>query len=259
MDGFDDPVWQALGEELEHWRTRGDTVTFWWRDDDAVEPTSELERLLELRSRFDIPLALAVIPATATTELNTRLMRERAVHVLQHGFAHRNHAPPSAKKSEFPDGRNAEAVQSDIAQGFDRVSELFPDLFLPVFVPPWNRISRDARDYLGQTKIEGLSTFTSRLSGLSGRLRIANCHMDPIYWRGEKRFVGDQEAVGTVIRHLEARSTGRVDALEPTGLLTHHLVSDERTWRFLEQFFRFTRMHAGVRWLSPRDVFSLEQ
>ena len=40
--------WSDLEAELEAWRCRGRRATFWWRDDDAVEATPALERLLGL-------------------------------------------------------------------------------------------------------------------------------------------------------------------------------------------------------------------
>src|SRR6185503_10933091 len=83
--------WDALDAELERWRAAGRVATFWWRDDDAVTDTPALRRLLELRASLDVPLALAVIPANADAALAALVPPE--VAVLQHGFAHRNHAP----------------------------------------------------------------------------------------------------------------------------------------------------------------------
>ena len=41
-------IWEPLAEELERWRLAGRRADFWLRDDDAVEPTAELDRLLGL-------------------------------------------------------------------------------------------------------------------------------------------------------------------------------------------------------------------
>ena len=53
----------------------GRTIAFWWRDDDAETVTPQLERLLELAERHDLPLGLAVVPKGATEALAARLAR----------------------------------------------------------------------------------------------------------------------------------------------------------------------------------------
>ncbi|RUW55421.1 polysaccharide deacetylase, partial [Mesorhizobium sp. M1A.F.Ca.ET.072.01.1.1] len=43
-----DQIWQPLVEELACWRRADRKAEFWLRDDDAVDPTAALDRLLEL-------------------------------------------------------------------------------------------------------------------------------------------------------------------------------------------------------------------
>ncbi|MHA1570570.1 MAG: hypothetical protein ACTSWM_02015, partial [Alphaproteobacteria bacterium] len=97
--------WQDLRVELDHWAALGRTVTLWWRDDDAAVPTPELTRLLALQARHNVPLALAVIPHDATDELARQLDRQATLThppaVLQHGYAHQNHAPADEKSMEL--------------------------------------------------------------------------------------------------------------------------------------------------------------
>jgi hypothetical protein len=61
MDDFD----RVITEELDRWQQAGKVARCWLRDDDAVEPSMPLERLLEVTGAFSVPLTLAVIPATA--------------------------------------------------------------------------------------------------------------------------------------------------------------------------------------------------
>jgi hypothetical protein len=37
--------WATLQRELDRWAESGKTATFWWRDDDAVEETPQLQTL----------------------------------------------------------------------------------------------------------------------------------------------------------------------------------------------------------------------
>ena len=64
--------WIELASEIGRWRDAGRPVEFWLRDDDAVRPTRPLERLLRLAETFDVPPALAVIPAQAESALFDR-------------------------------------------------------------------------------------------------------------------------------------------------------------------------------------------
>jgi len=58
-----DSGWGALEAELDIWQSAGRSASFWWRDDDAIAATPELDRLLALAQ--DAPIGLAVIPAQA--------------------------------------------------------------------------------------------------------------------------------------------------------------------------------------------------
>ena len=55
-----------FAESLDQAAARGVQIPFWWRDDDAIEATPALEKLLELARKYDLPLALAVVPKQAT-------------------------------------------------------------------------------------------------------------------------------------------------------------------------------------------------
>ncbi len=94
-----------LMERLDAAAVGGHRVTFWWRDDDAVEPTPALSRLVGLADHFDVPLGLAVIPKFATGELPSAITGVPRLRVLQHGWAHVNHQPAPRKKAELGDAR----------------------------------------------------------------------------------------------------------------------------------------------------------
>ena len=57
--------WADLKAEFEAGAEAGWQSWLWWRDDDAIEPTAPLKRLLELQRQSARPLALAVIPGLA--------------------------------------------------------------------------------------------------------------------------------------------------------------------------------------------------
>lgn len=246
--------WAALQAELDRWRAEGRAATLWWRDDDAEQPSPELERLLTLARRWEVPLALAVVPARAGPELARRIGENGGVHVLQHGYAHCNHAPTGARACEFGADRPRAKVRAELAEGCARLQALIGMDALPVLVPPWNRIAVELLEELPPLGLAGLSTFRARASAEPVRgLRQTNCHVDLIDWRTQ-RFVGEAKALGEFVAHLAARRASTVDATEPTGILTHHLVFDEGCWGFIEEFLRRTRSHPAVRWLNVAEV-----
>ena len=245
--------WEDLLAELDAWRTSGRCATFWWRDDDAEDATPELERMLALSEQTRTPLALAVIPRQATSTLKRRLARCRLAAVLQHGYAHRNHAPPGEKKSEFGPHRDRRTMVRDLGRGWQRISAFTGAL--PAFVPPWNRMDPGLVAALPDVGLAAVSMDGWRpAKEPAPGVTCANVHADIVDWRRDRRFVGERTALGMVVGHLRRRRSGRADPEEPTGILTHHRVHDEGCWAFLKAFLERTRAHPGARWLTAVEV-----
>lgn len=262
MRGDANTAWAELERELDAWDAAGRTATLWWRDDDAIEPGPALDRLLDIAARHGAPIALAVIPADAGPALAQRLAHgDAAVAVLQHGFAHRNHAPPGKKKSELGADRPVDEVLRELSVGQAKLATLFdgtPVSTLPVLVPPWNRIDPALVARLAAIGFTGLSTYNARPARCAapGLLQV-NTHVDIVDWRGGRGFVGTDAAIGLMIGHLEARRLGGAEADEPTGLITHHLVHDAACWRFCEQLAARIAGHRAARWLDAATIFNL--
>ena len=247
--------WRGLETELGHWARAGRDVTLWWRDDDAVMATPELERLLgiaRLAVGTPVPLCLAVIPRLADRSLAKLAASQPQVSILQHGFAHTNHAPDRKKKAELGAHRPAAMILGELVEGWDLLRALFPARLLPVLVPPWNRIAPAVLSGLSTTGLTYVSTYGPRARG---DRRSLNTHADIIDWHRGRGFAGTDAALALIAGHLAARREGRADPDEPTGLLTHHLVHDEACWNFLtELVYRLSRQ-AGVRWLAGTAIF----
>ena len=250
-------AWAALDCELEHWGKAGRGITLWWRDDDAVDATPALNRLLDTAGSYGLSVGLAVIPDRVTLRLAHRLEGE-LVSVLQHGVAHVNRAPPGRRRSEFPDGCDLDRAGSEILGARCRL-DAFGSLWESIFVPPWNRIDSALiarltwRDFLAVSAF-GPAPWT-RVGG-----RLVNTHVDVVDWRGQRGFVGHERALGALVDHLayRRRCAARLGAREPwdevTGLLTHHLVHDEPTWSFLDELVRNLDRSGLVRWLEASEL-----
>ncbi len=245
---------------LDRFAAAGRTATLWWRDDDAAAPSAALDRLLDLAARHGVPLALAVVPALADDRLAQRLgAGDAAVGVLQHGYAHQNHATAPDKKIELGPQRPAQMVIGELATGWLRLESLFAARALPVLVPPWNRLAPFLVPVLPELGYRGLSQFgpRKRVMPVQGLLQV-NCHVDPIDWHGTRGFAGRRQAVASFVAHLALRLDDAQGAAagEPTGLMTHHAAHDPAMWEFLDEVLMVTSNHPAARWLAPQDVFA---
>lgn len=274
--------WPELDQELEEWRRSGRSATFWWRDDDAVTWTPALDRLLEMQKRHSVPLALAVIPATADESLAKTLRAHDDITVLQHGYSHANHALRGDAECELVSHHPAAEVIKQLQEGWRRLAGLFPDQAIPVLAPPWNRIAPELIPLLPAAGYCGLSTFGARPAPCAApALAQSNVHVEPIDWqakagflgwgrvadwlwrrergvrfRGRKGFAGPAGALRQILEHLTARRQGLADIDEPTGFMTHHTAHDDDMWAFVDSFLSRTGAAPNVRWLGAAEVFA---
>ena len=250
--------WQWLGKELDRWAEAGMQARFWWRDDDASAPGAELDRLLALSAESGVPLALAVIPHRLHAELPASLSARLPprLRVLQHGYAHCNHAAPGQPKLELGGERAPAQIISDLKRGNELLRDSFGERFLPVLVPPWNRIDADLLPRLGEAGLGGISTMKARvLAWPAPGLFQVNAHLDPVHWRHRHGFIGIYPAIAILLQHLIAKRQGYRDAAEPTGVLTHHLEQNAAVWRFCAELFEFIGAHPAAGWCDPGSLW----
>lgn len=226
--------WAKLREELAELRSAEMRLPIWWRDDDAIQPTTELDRLTIMSQRTGVPVHLAVIPKFAGPPLADQVKGVSNLIPVVHGWAHQNHAPAGSKKAEFGAGR-AGAAQ-DAANGLTSLRTLFGAQLAPMFVPPWNRIDPTIYSELVKAGYKILSTFTPRTTAkpVPGLTQI-NTHIDPIDWRGTRGLIDSTALINQIVKLLRDRRIGDADNAEPLGLLTHHLVHTTDVWDFTEQ------------------------
>jgi hypothetical protein len=248
--------WQALDRELDAWQASGRRATLWWRDDDACSDSPALQRLLAIAHHNDVPVAVAAIPATADAALVDAIAPIDEATIVQHGFAHANHAPHGERAAELGNHRDVGACVDELARGHAALQRGFGSRFAAVLVPPWNRISAGLLPALAPVGLCGLSCFGPRgtAAPTAGLIQV-NTHVDLIAWKRGRAFIGVDSAIERLVAHLSARRTGSVDAAEATGVLTHHLVFTPAAWDFVDALFARTRRHGAVTWLDVRALF----
>lgn len=249
-----DPIWSPLLAELDHWSAEGGRIRLWLRDDDAVAPSPQLDALVRLSERFDIPVLLAVIPFLAEPALAERLRSAPLLLPSQHGTWHRNHAPAGEKKSEFGRHRPADTILAEIEEARQRLAGLFGANLLPVFVPPWNRIDPGLAAKLPELGFRGLSCFRNFALGPGAGPALVNTDIDIMDWHGG-RVGRPAPALAAEIRILlEQRRLSRSRDLA-LGLLLHHRDHDAAAWTFLDGLLGAIARHPAVALADPRALF----
>jgi len=220
---------RELETELHNWQAAGRQPQLWWRDDDAVSVTPELDRLTQLAGGAGVDVLLAVIPAHVQDTLANYAGGHGNLKPCVHGWSHTNHAPAGDKKCELGAHRDLDVVLHEIAAGRQRLTELFGSRFVPVLVPPWNRMRSDLAPRLGEAGIMAFSTFAHTRSHPEIQ---ANTHVDVMDWKAPGGPAG--KAPDQVLGELAAAlGISRANGFYPVGILTHHLVHDEVAWSSL--------------------------
>jgi peptidoglycan/xylan/chitin deacetylase (PgdA/CDA1 family) len=236
--------WTALNDELSIWVDTGRIAPFWIRDDDAVEPSPALERLISLTANGGIPATLAVIPEHTGDALATRLAATTSLSVAVHGWSHRNYAGKGEKKQELGLHRPQQDVLSELAAGLDKLRALYPDRAVTMLVPPWNRISGELVAELSTIGFSSLSVFGREKDA---PIRLINTHVDLMDWHGTRGGRDDAPLLAEIVARLQTLREGKGEM----GFLTHHLVHDEKAWTFLARLIETVEKHPGAAWVDP--------
>ncbi|MGI9481233.1 MAG: polysaccharide deacetylase family protein, partial [Hyphomicrobiales bacterium] len=149
--------WDDLERELDRWEEAGATASVWWRDDDAGKPHPNLNRLLDTAEKSGAPIHMATIPAELTDEVAALFKSKSHVHVLQHGYAHVDHAPKGQGSWELGLHRPIDETLAEQRKGLEILADAFPEQFTPVQTPPWTRIAPEVTERLADIGFCGLS------------------------------------------------------------------------------------------------------
>lgn len=229
--------WTAFDAALEQYEG-----AFWWRDDDAIAETDALHDLMALADSVDAPLTLAVIPAHLEESL-PKAIAGRNVTVAVHGWSHTNHAPQGEKKAEFRAHRPTEVLLDEAARGKQKLDHAFGNQSLPLFIPPWNRMSETLA--LSEVEFRAISVFGQRNIVMEGELIRFDSHIDPIDWRGTRSAVDLQIIINELTVLMSSKS--------PIGIMTHHLVHDPAIWELMTILVSHLKQ-AGATWVSAVDL-----
>ncbi|HEY8016156.1 MAG TPA: hypothetical protein VIE35_10005, partial [Dongiaceae bacterium] len=185
------------------------------------------------------------------------------VWLLQHGFAHIDHAKGLVDKGgskgawELGLHRPIDVVLGELEAGREIMQAAFGAQFLPVVAAPWNHIDPALMPGLRERGYRGVSSYGERplFPPLPGFVE-ANIHFDVSNWKHGARFRGEGAALEMIVGHLRRRRSGEAERDEPTGIVTHHAALDEASWKFMAELLDFVARHPAAVWLSPQEIFT---
>ena len=139
------PGWEDTLDEASARVSLEELPPIFFRADAIGVASRAFDLLCRIFRRHEVPLAMAVIPAWVSETRQTRLFRsapvdERLWNWHQQGWRHTNWQK-EGYRSEFGPARSPEQQHEDILSGRAKMERNFGPHFLPVFSPPWNRLS----------------------------------------------------------------------------------------------------------------------
>ena len=228
----------------------GSAVALWWRDDDAGRYSAQLEGLIDLAASTRRPLGLAIVPEWLDATTVSRVLATPELLVLQHGWGHANHALSGDKFIELGGAIDTQACRDELERGRLVLEAAFNNRFLPVLVPPWNRIDDRIMASLPDLGFSAVSTFADDRRGLDYHLIHANTHIDLIDWRHGRRM----KPLDALVE--EATALLARPSIRTIGILSHHLDMNDVDLSRLEQLLEHLDGLPTCRWTSPVDLFS---
>ena len=224
------------------------TIDIWWRDDDAGRDSERLDALLALARRAGRPLSLAVVPAWLEPEVVAKI-RASDVFVLQHGWAHADHAADGSRQIELGGTLGGTACRDQLTRGKAILEQAFGARFLPVLVPPWNRIDIWCLQIAAELGYTTVSTFAGDARAEAHGLAQVNCHVDLMDWEAGRRMKPPAALRAEIDRLVGDPALGTL------GVMSHHLDMTPADLTALEQLFGDLDSLERCRWARPEALF----
>lgn len=227
-------------------------VAIYFRADDIAVTDPDMCRLLDLFSKFQVPLALALIPAWLTPSRWEMLRKwdDANPHLWcwhTHGWRHLNHER-AGKKSEFGLSRSEDEIRSDLIRGLERLRALLQDRFCPVFTPPWNRCTASTLESLKALGYRAVSRFIGASPVAAQGLIDLPVAVD-LHTRKEVSANAGWQALFYQIQ--DAFQTGRC------GFMIHHQRMNANAFRYLAGLLALLSRHDRIRLVSMQTLMDL--
>lgn len=250
------PAWRDKLVRTVEQRGSNHSVRIFFRADDIGAGGQAFETLCQIFRFHQVPLAMSVVPAWVSSVRQQQLfaaapLEEPLWGWHQHGWRHVNWQS-SGKKSEFGDQRPFEKQWRDIWQGWQKMQILFQGLCLPVFTPPWNRLSLTTIKVLQKLDFKAVSITKPLPSGLKTPLGLANFRIQlDLHTRKAKDSAADYDKLLSELANLMERR-------EPSGIVIHHHRMNTFAFDFLHELLHLLKRREDVELLGFQEILEME-
>lgn len=226
--------------------------SIFFRADDIGAGGRAFELLCLLFRHFNIPLALAVVPAWLSAVRRNQLfeiapLEEGLWGWHQHGWRHVNWQRVG-KKSEFGEQRPFEKQWRDIWQGQQKMKDIFGSHLMPVFTPPWNRLSNATLKIIQELGFRGVSMAGPFPRGYRTPVGLKNLRVQlDLHTRKAKEGPSDYA-------HLLEEITALLARKEPQGIMIHHHRMTAFAFEFLHTFLALLKERTGCRFMGFQEI-----
>jgi hypothetical protein len=192
-------------------------VDLWFRDDDVVDHTDQLDDFHHILEQYKMSCAFAVIPKLMNADALSEFFKDKPQYRLwQHGIAHHNHAPAAQKKTELY--APSTSLYHELQQYRQEMQWQFGRCFQPVLTPPWNRIHPTIIQELKRLGFSGVScfgmvdpcdgqshaldaVFVDDKEGAQEHFHVINAHLDIIDWKAMRFYRQNNRPDADAARH----------------------------------------------------------
>jgi len=225
------------------------TGYIFFRADDVAVPGKRFARLMELFTRYGVPLSLAVVPAWLTGPRWQQLkgLAQKAPSLWcwhQHGWRHINHEV-KGEKQEFGPSRPSSRIREDLVRGRHRLETHMEQDFYPVFTPPWNRCDLNTLRLLKELGYHAVSRSRDSLPSTPEGLPDFPVNLD-LHTRKEVNPVADWDHLFTELSHAVASGL--------CGIMIHHQRMNDGAFEFLEVLLQKLSRHLSRRIVHFKEL-----
>lgn len=231
---------------------RGGAGYIFFRADDVAVPGKQFVRLMELFTRYRVPLSLAVVPVWLTgsrwEQLKGLARKDPSLWCWhQHGWRHLNHEV-EGKQQEFGGSRSPFQIREDLLRGRHYLEMHMGEEFYPVFTPPWNRCSTATLELLKELGYYGVSRSQGSLPPPPEGLPDFQVNVD-LHTRKE---LDAEESWSGLFAELKSALLGG-----SCGIMIHHRRMNDAAFAFLDVLFQKLSRHEGLRIVHFKDLVGL--
>ena len=227
--------WTIFQEKLSNYARSGQQICFWWREDDVSYDCDKLHIVLDILSKYNICVLCGVIPKLITQNMILLLKNYPNAIVCQHGLFHKNNYTPDYK-CEF------DTVESlnQIIQAREFLKKTFQNQFIPVYIPPWNNISKQFKDIMINSGWAAVSTWNYS----PDKKRPYNCDIDFINWAKSENFGGEDFVTNQILQCFDRKDFN-------IGLVNHHRTIGIDGINFIEKLLSEINKYPNIVWKLP--------